>query len=149
MAEQQLPNAVADILDAPRGQDVAPAEPALITVTTRDEVSDVAHALNEVQRSALGLAVEQATLRRTIAESYVNLGRRNQNLLSRLLDVVGDLELGESDPERVANLHKLDPLATRIRRNAESLLVLSEADTGPRWQPPVRILDVVRAALGE
>jgi signal transduction histidine kinase len=149
MAEEQLPSAVAGILDAPWGQDLVPPEPAPIKVTTSDEVSDVAHALDDVQRSALGLAVEQATLRRTIAESYVNLGRRNQNLLSRLLDAVGDLEQGETDPERIAQLHKLDHLATRMRRNAESLLVLSEADVGPRWHPPVRVLDVVRAALGE
>ncbi|HEY6696678.1 MAG TPA: nitrate- and nitrite sensing domain-containing protein [Acidimicrobiales bacterium] len=149
MAEEQLPSAVAGILDAPWGQELVPPEPAPIKVTTSDEVSDVAHALDDVQRSALGLAVEQATLRRTIAESYVNLGRRNQNLLSRLLDAVGDLEQGETDPERIAQLHKLDHLATRMRRNAESLLVLSEADVGPRWHPPVRVLDVVRAALGE
>jgi signal transduction histidine kinase len=149
MADERLPDAVADILEAPMGQEIVPPEPPPITVTTRDEVSDVAHALNGLQHSALGLAVEQATLRRTIAESYVNLGRRNQNLLSRLLDVVGDLERGEIDPERVGHLHKLDHLATRIRRNAESLLVLSDADVGPRWHPPVRVLDVVRAALGE
>jgi signal transduction histidine kinase len=149
MAEEQLPGAVADILDAPLGQEIVPPEPAPITVTTSDEVSDVAHALDDVQRSALGLAVEQATLRRTIAESYVNLGRRSQNLLSRLLDAVGELEQGESDPERIAQLHKVDHLATRMRRNAESLLVLSQADVGPHWHPPVRVLDVVRAALGE
>ena len=149
MADEQLPSAVADILDAPLGEDPAPPEPAPITITTNDEVSDVALALGDVERSALGLAVEQATLRRTIAESYVNLGRRNQNLLSRLLDAVGELERGEADPDRVAQLHKLDHLATRMRRNAESLLVLSEVDIGPRWHPPVRVLDVVRAALGE
>ncbi len=149
MAEEQLPSAVAGILGAPWGQDLGPPEPVPINVTTNDEVSDVAQALDDVQRSALGLAVEQATLRRTIAESYVNLGRRNQNLLSRLLAAVGDLEQGEVDPERIAQLHKLDHLATRMRRNAESLLVLSEADVGPRWHPPVRVLDVVRAALGE
>ncbi len=149
MAEEQLPSAVADILDAPWGQDLAPPEPVPIKVTTSDEVSDVAYALDDVRRSAIGLAVEQATLRRTIAESYVNLGRRNQNLLSRLLAAVGDLEQGEADPERIAQLHKLDHLATRMRRNAESLLVLSDADVGPRWHPPVRVLDVVRAALGE
>jgi signal transduction histidine kinase len=149
MADEQLPSAVADILDAPLGEDPAPPEPAPITITTNDEVSDVAHALGDVERSALGLAIEQATLRRTIAESYVNLGRRNQNLLSRLLAAVGELEQGETDPGRVAQLHKLDHLATRMRRNAESLLVLSEVDAGPRWHPPVRVLDVVRAALGE
>ncbi len=149
MAAEQLPSAAADILDAPWGQELAAPEPAPITVTTRDEVSDVAHALDDVQRSALGLAVEQATLRRTIAESYVNLGRRNQNLLSRLLGAVGELERGETDPDRIAHLHKLDHLATRMRRNAESLLVLSGAEAGPRYRPPVRVLDVVRAALGE
>ena len=58
----------------------------------------MASALDDVQRSALGLAVEQATLRRNMAESYVNLGRRNQNLLSRLLDAVGDLEQGRRTP---------------------------------------------------
>jgi signal transduction histidine kinase len=149
VADEQLPSAMADILDAPRGQDLAPPKPVPIEVTTSDEVSDVAEALDDVQRSALGLAVEQATLRRTIAESYVNLGRRNQNLLSRLLAAIGDLEQGETDPERIAQLHKVDHLATRMRRNAESLLVLSQVDVAPHWHPPVRVLDVVRAALGE
>jgi signal transduction histidine kinase len=149
IADEQLPRAMADVLDAPRGQDLEPPEPVPIEITTSDEVSDVAEALDDVQRSALGLAVEQATLRRTIAESYVNLGRRNQNLLSRLLAAIGDLEQGETDPERIAQLHKVDHLATRMRRNAESLLVLSQVDMAPHWHPPVRVLDVVRAALGE
>ncbi len=149
MAEQRLPRAVSGILTTPVGHDVTVPEPEPVKVNTSDEVSDVAQALNDVHRSALGLAVEQAALRRNIAESYVNLGRRNQNLLSRLIDVVGELERGETDPDRIGHVHKADHLATRIRRNAESLLVLSEADTPPRWRPPVRVLDVVRAALGE
>ena len=107
IADEQLPRAMADILDAPRGGPRAP-KPVPIEVTTSDEVRDVAEALDDVQRSALRLAVEQATLRRTIAESYVNLGRRNQNLLSRLLAAIGDLEQGEADPERIAQLHKVD-----------------------------------------
>ena len=131
----------------PPGRTRAP-KPVPIEVTTSDEVSDVAEALDDVQRSALGLAVEQATLRRTIAESYVNLGRRNQNLLSRLLAAIGDLEQGEADPERIAQLHKVDHLAThapqrRIAPGAEP------GGRGPHWHPPVRVLDVVRAALGE
>ena len=40
----------------------------------------MAEALNTVQETALELAVEQAVLRRNIADSFVNLGRRNQNL---------------------------------------------------------------------
>jgi signal transduction histidine kinase len=148
-AEHELPQAVSGILTTPVGQDVAVPAPEPVKVHASDEVGDVAQALNDVHRSALGLAVEQAALRRNIAESYVNLGRRNQNLLNRLIDVVGELERGETDPDRIGHIHKADHLATRIRRNAESLLVLSEAETPPRWRPPVRVLDVVRAALGE
>jgi hypothetical protein len=149
MATYRLPAAVQDILDAPPGEDIVMPQPEPIVVGNRDEVADVAGALNDVQASALTLAVEQAALRRNIAESYINLGRRNQNLLSRLLDAVGDLERGESDAVRLEQLYKLDHLATRIRRNAESLLVLSDNQTPTRWQPPVPMADVVRAALGE
>ena len=112
-------------------------------------MGDVARALGDLQRSALGLAVEQAALRRNVAESYVNLGRRNQNLLSRLLDSVGELERGETEPDRLDQLYRLEHLANRIRRNAESLLVLSEPVAPARWRPPVQVADVVRAALGE
>ena len=49
----------------------------------------------------------------------------------------------------MAQLYKLDHLATRIRRNAESLLVLSQADTSTGWQAPVAVAAVVRAALAE
>ncbi|HET6954268.1 MAG TPA: ATP-binding protein [Acidimicrobiales bacterium] len=148
IATTRLPEAVQGILSAPAGDDIVVPEAEPVAVS-RDEVGDVAGALNEVQRSALGLAVEQAALRRNIAESYVNLGRRNQNLLSRLLDAVGELERGEADPDRLNQLYRLDHLATRIRRNAESLLVLSETSPPTRWQPPVQVADVVRAALGE
>jgi signal transduction histidine kinase len=149
MASYRLPTAVQDILDAPAGSDVALPETPPPVVGTRDEVGDVARALNDLQRSALTLAVEQAALRRNVAESYVNLGRRSQNLLSRLLDAVGDLERGETDPDRLDQLYRLEHLANRIRRNAESLLVLSEPVAPARWRPPVQVADVVRAALGE
>jgi signal transduction histidine kinase len=149
MASYRLPAAVQGILDAPDGQDIQVPEARPIATRTRDEVGDVARALNEVQCSALRLAVEQAALRRNVAESYVNLGRRNQNLLSRLLDSVGELEATEHDPVRLDQLFKLEHLATRIRRNAESLLVLSEPVPPARSQPPVPVADVVRAALGE
>ena len=149
MATYRLPVAVQDILDAPSGEDLVVPEADPIRVRARDEVADVARAFNDVQESAIGLAVEQAALRRNVAESYVNLGRRNQNLLSRLLDVVGELERDEHDPKHLAKLYKLDHLATRLRRNAESLLVLSDAPVSASWQPPVHVSDVVRAALGE
>jgi len=148
-ASYRLPAAVQDILDAPAGTDVTVPEMPPHAAGPRDEVGDVARALEDLQRSALTLAVEQAALRRNVAESYVNLGRRSQNLLSRLLDSVGELGRTETDPDRLDQMYRLEHLANRIRRNAESLLVLSEPVAPARWQPPVQVSDVVRAALGE
>src|SRR5918995_934983 len=149
MASDRLPNAVRSILNTPLGEDVEVPEMAPVRVRTRDEVADVADALNTVQDSALDLAVEQAVLRRNLADSFVNLGRRNQNLLSRQLDFITELESSETDPTTLQNLFLLDHLATRMRRNAESLLVLAGIDPPRQWAAPVRLTDVIRAALGE
>src|SRR5262245_30715281 len=149
MAEHRLPDAVLDILETPLGDDVAMPSIEPVRVNTRDEVADVADALNTVQDTALDLAVEQAVLRRNIADSFVNLGRRNQNLLGRQLDFITELETNEADPDTLANLFRLDHLATRMRRNAESLLVLAGIEPPRKWAAPVRLTDVIRAALGE
>jgi signal transduction histidine kinase len=149
MADHRLPEAVLDILDTPLGEDVEVPEVEPVAVDTRDEVADVAEALNTVQDSALDLAVEQAVLRRNIADSFVNLGRRNQNLLGRQLDFITELETNETSPDTLSNLFRLDHLATRMRRNAESLLVLAGVEPSRKWAAPVRLTDVIRAALGE
>ena len=149
MADHRLPEAVLDILDTPLGEDVKVPEVDPVAVHTRDEVADVADALNTVQDTALDLAVEQAVLRRNIADSFVNLGRRNQNLLGRQLDFITELETNETSPDTLSNLFRLDHLATRMRRNAESLLVLAGVEPPRKWAAPVRLTDVIRAALGE
>ncbi len=149
MADRLLPSAVAEVLDTPMGEDVVVPELEPITIDTRDEVADVAQALSTVQESALALAVEQALLRRNIADSFVNLGRRNQNLLSRQLDLITRLESDETNPDVLANLFQLDHLATRMRRNAESLLVLAGVRPPRTYAATVRLDDVIRAALGE
>ncbi len=149
MADRRLPDAVVEILDTPLGEDVSVRTMPPVRVNTRDEVADVADALSTVQDSALDLAVEQAVLRRNIADSFVNLGRRNQNLLGRQLDFITELESRETDPDTLASLFRLDHLATRMRRNAESLLVLAGIEPPRQWAAPVRLADVIRAALGE
>jgi signal transduction histidine kinase len=149
MAERQLPDGVRAVLETRLGQDVTVPEIEPISVRTRDEVIEVAQALTTVQGTALGLAVEQAVLRRNLADSFLNMGRRNQNLLQRQLEFITELESGETDPEILANLFRLDHLATRMRRNAESLLVLAGVERPRPWAAPVSGRDLVRAALSE
>ena len=149
MAGQRLPAAVQEILETPVNETVVQPEVEPVRVHAGGEVHDVEVALNKVQDSAVSLAVEQATLRRNIADAYVNLGRRNQNLLSRQLEFITQLENDESDPETLEHLFRLDHLATRMRRNAESLLVLAGLAPPRTWSAPVAMGDVVRGALGE
>ncbi len=149
LANGRLPVAVDHVLRTPFGEDVVLPEVAPVRVAARDEVVDVANALNSVQQTALDLAVGQAVLRRNIADSFVNLGRRNQNLLRRQLDYITEFEKRETDPDALANLFRLDHLATRMRRNAESLLVLAAIEPARRWATPVSLSDVARSALGE
>jgi signal transduction histidine kinase len=149
MAERRLPAAVRSVLETPVGEDVEVPELEPVTVHSSDEVAAVAETLNTVQSAAVTLAVDQALLRRNVADAFVNLARRNQNLLSRQLDFITDLERDETRTDTLDNLFRLDHLATRMRRNAESLLVLAGAEASRQWSGPVRLHDVVRAALGE
>jgi signal transduction histidine kinase len=87
--------------------------------------------------------------RRFTSDLLVNLARRNQNLLYRQLELLNDLEDKERDPDALADLFRLDHLATRIRRNAENLLVLSGEESPRTWREPVELADVMRAAIAE
>jgi signal transduction histidine kinase len=95
------------------------------------------------------LADEELQRRRFTSDLLVNLARRNQSLLYRQLDVINQLEEHETDPDALSGLFRVDHLATRIRRNAESLLVLSGEKPPRTWTRPVPLVDVVRAAIAE
>src|SRR5690625_3005651 len=80
---------------------------------------------------------------------FVNVARRDQVLLNRQLTFITQLERTEEDPAQLEDLFRLDHLATRMRRNAESLLVLAGIDSGRRLRNPMAISDVVRTASSE
>ncbi|MEV6302866.1 nitrate- and nitrite sensing domain-containing protein [Actinoplanes sp. NPDC051861] len=146
LAGEQLPEAVQR---ASAGDGTDPPAPVRVPRGASVEVQMVADAFDRVQATAYSLATEQATLRRTTAESLANLGRRNQNLLRRQLGFITKLEREESNPTGLANLFELDHLATRMRRNAESLLVLVGAASPRQLSEPLNVSDVIRAAVSE
>jgi anti-sigma regulatory factor (Ser/Thr protein kinase) len=80
---------------------------------------------------------------------FVNLARRSQILVDRLIGHLDRLERGEEDPDRLAELFQLDHLATRMRRNDENLLVLAGADSTRVQREPAALIDVLRAAQSE
>lgn len=122
---------------------------AHIPVETEDEVGELAEAFNSVNETTIDVAREQAALRGSIAEMFVNVARRDQVLLNRQLSFITQLERTEEDPEQLEDLFRLDHLATRMRRNAESLLVLAGIDSGRRLRNAMPVSDVIRTASSE
>ncbi len=147
ISQEQLPQLVEQLRV---GGDVSNIELTHIDVQSEDEIGELARAFEDVQAVTIEVAQEQSRLlRKGMGDLFVNLARRNQSLLERQLELLDDLERNEHDPSALDSLFKLDHMATRMRRNAESLLVLSGAEQPRQWQQPIALLDVVRAAAAE
>ncbi|MFE4654259.1 nitrate- and nitrite sensing domain-containing protein [Streptomyces sp. NPDC056707] len=121
---------------------------AAIVVDSQDEIGELAHAVNRVQAAAALLLERQVSSRRNIATMFGNLGRRTQNLVSRQLALIDVLESEEQDSERLERLYRLDHLSARLRRHADSLLVLSGWIEQTVTSKPLTVADAVRTALG-
>ena len=147
VAERRLPELVKTLSESDPHDVDTTVEP--VAVDSTDEIGHVAHAFDMVHSEAVRLAAEQALLRGNINAMFTNLSRRSQGLIQRQLSLISELESREADPDQLANLFKLDHLATRMRRNGENLLVLAGEDPGRRWTRPVPLVDVLRAAASE
>jgi HAMP domain-containing protein len=147
VAHSRLPGVVDKLQQAePVDLDV---EPPPIGIRSRDEIGQVSRAFDTVHSTAVRVAAEQAALRRSVADMFLNLGRRLQALVGRQLEQLDELERTEVDPQQLQSLFRLDHLATRMRRNAENLLVLSGSEPVRRWSQPVPLVRVIRAAAAE
>src|SRR3954471_8239772 len=82
-----------------------------------------------------------------LAEICASVALRDLNLLDQLLARLEELEAGEEDHHRLAELYQLDHLATRLRRNAENLRVLAGQETADDAARATSLLDVMRAAM--
>jgi HAMP domain-containing protein len=119
----RLPETVRRISEGDGDGAPAPLDVAPIEVDSTDEIGEVARAFDQVHREAVRLASNEAALRGNVNAMFVNLSRRSQSLVERQIRLIDDLEQGEQDSERLANLFQMDHLATRMRRNSENLLV--------------------------
>ena len=148
VADTQLP-ALVDALRDPKAKGRLP-EVAPLDDRGADELGELAAAFNSVQRTLVEVASEQVeVLRRGVSDIFITMARRNRSLVDRQLALLDELEAEVDDPDVLANYYQLDHLATRMRRNSESLLVLASAEPKRRRTKATEIDDVVRAAIGE
>jgi signal transduction histidine kinase len=154
VAERELPAAVERLSDPRTLGEHSPAQLVAqiqepIQLHARDEVGEVARAFNVVHRAAVRVAAEQAALRTSVSAMFLNLARRSQSLVDRMVKQLDQLERHEADPKRLAGMFTLDHLAIRMRRNDENLLTLAGADSSPPRTKDASVADVLRAAQAE
>ncbi|MFF7049781.1 ATP-binding protein [Streptomyces griseorubiginosus] len=118
-------------------------------VTAKDEIGDLADVFNQVQTTAVALLERQVLSRRNVAEMFGNVGRRVSNLTTRQLALIDAVERGETDPALLERLYSIDHIAVRLRRNADSLMLLAGIRETVLDSGPLALTNVVRVALGQ
>ena len=141
-----------DLFDALRtaepGTNAIP--PLGLDVESGDEIGDLSRSFENMHRALIDTSARQMeTLRVGVSSILVTLARRNSSLVDRQLALLDELESREEDPATLGGYYQVDHLAARMRRNAESLLVLAGSESPRLWAKATDISDVVRAALSE
>jgi signal transduction histidine kinase len=146
LADRRLPEVVRRLA---AGQHVELPAGALDIPVKSDEVREVRDAFTKVGQTAVEAAVAQATLREGMSEVFRKLARRSQSLLHRQLTLLDSMERRARDPHLLEDLFRADHLTTRMRRNAENLIILSGHEPARGWRHPVPMVDVLRGAVAE
>jgi signal transduction histidine kinase len=120
-----------------------------VVIRGKDEIAQVGAAFNELNHSAIHLAAQQAALRDQMDSMFVALARRAERLTSTLIAQVDLTENREQDPDRLADLFKLDHLATRMRRTNNSLLILGGEGSARVRKDPMTCHDLLNAAAAQ
>jgi anti-sigma regulatory factor (Ser/Thr protein kinase) len=124
--------------------------PMSLDASGDDELADLARSFQLLHGSLVEVGARQMeALRAGVSSIFVTLARRNSSLVDRQLALLDQLEAREEDQEVLSGLYQLDHLAARMRRNAESLLVLAGSDSPRVWAKATDMSDVVRAAVSE
>ena len=119
---EKLPETVAAIRNGQEPEEITP-----IPVHSHEELGQLARAVDDMHKQAVTLATGEAQLRSQVGAMFVTLSRRNTTLVNQQLALIESLEQDEEDPQRLEQLFSLDHLATRMRRTAETLVILGGA----------------------
>ena len=134
-----------------------PALPAAVQppgrVASADPFRLLAYDLGQVQQTA-GQAILQVAERthgrsEQRVEIFMNLARRMQSLVHREIEMLDALEAQVEDPDLLKGLFTVDHLATRMRRQSESLAVLGGSTSRRQWTRQITMHEVLRAAVAE
>ncbi|QNP68412.1 hypothetical protein IAG44_02270 [Streptomyces roseirectus] len=148
LASRRLPDVLARI---DKGERPDPASALGLGSRRRgsEEVARLAAVVDRIGLVAADTAIRQHMGREGTEKVVAQLIRRTQILLHRLIALLDDLERKHEDSDLLHDIFKVDHLATRARRHAENLMILSGTPTGRRTNAAVPITDVMRASVAE
>jgi hypothetical protein len=130
-----------------------PAVPAPVAVLPPREMppreTEAPRASGQTHREMSRSTASEAEVREKLNAVFVNLSHRSQSLVQRQLRLIEDLERGEQDARRRAELSKLNRIAMRMHRNSQNLLVVAGQQVSPGWNQPVTLANLVNAAVAE
>ncbi|HEX4687505.1 MAG TPA: sensor histidine kinase, partial [Nocardioides sp.] len=144
VANVRLPETVARIRNGQEPEEITP-----IPVDSHEELGQLARAVDDMHTQAVSLATGEAQLRSQVGAMFVTLSRRNTTLVNQQLALIESLEQDEEDPQRLEQLFQLDHLATRMRRTAESLVILGGTSSRAAGFEELSVSDVIHAAVSE
>lgn len=147
VADRRLPEAAEQLRGADCGSGQRTVDP--VPVHSREEVGQVARAFDTVHAQAVRLAAEQAQLRSSLNDVFVNLSGRSQRLVQRQLQLIDEMRGQTHDPAMVTNLVALDRMAARMRRHSENLMVLAGGTVRRDAEGPVAVSGVLDNAVSE
>jgi signal transduction histidine kinase len=147
VAQGRLPDAIQR--GSENNGDSAPSDVKPVDVDSADEIGEIAYAFNQMRTEMMWLAANETALRGRLDAMFVNLSHRSQSLVERQMRLIEHLEQQEQDRERLANLFKMNRIASRMHRNAQNLLVLAGHEIPSDWSQPIALVNVIRAAVSE
>jgi hypothetical protein len=79
----------------------------------------------------------------------VSFTQRHLAVMEMEITLLDELESQVEDPDLLKGLFTIDHLATRMRRQSESLAVLGGATSRRKWSKPVSLYEVLRSSVAE
>jgi signal transduction histidine kinase len=111
------------------------------------EVRQLSLAIRELLTSLVDTAAERGRALSGTRDAVAAIARREGALVGRQLLLLEEYERDEPDPVYLARLFELDHLASLLRRNSTSLLILTGNDRVNPHSPSMTITDVIRSAV--
>ncbi|MFF4382805.1 sensor histidine kinase [Kitasatospora sp. NPDC001547] len=146
LAQREIP----EVVERLRAGEQVPVPPVWApSRRTGDDVQQASEGLAAVRQAAVAAIVHQAQGREGTKKVFLNIARRTQILIHRQISMLDALEREHEDPELLRELFAVDHLATRMRRNAENLVILGGALPARRWRTAVPVVNVLRSAVSE